>query len=316
MTNLQEQYAELAALTQLYLLQEYASGDRIMASSETYQFFKNKSLEQQLKKIEQHKTEIASSLQPAHQGLTSQRPIVPAIERVPSVPSTAYVPDPLLRKQEPIDPPKIESDAPQKARVEKVPTPEKSIASEKNPAPEAVVVREKNSEKAIALEPLTEIALLDYAELMIIFAQKFPNIQLFPAPPLETSCVLPSAQVDVLILLYNEEGKSLAFIQNLAKAIQLLIGPVEIVRAKNIEKENRWEEIMLKKNPRLMITSYAGMQSLPNLMKKLRESPRQGQHFIDKVPLCLLSDISIYFKEPRLKQPLWQSILALFPHGK
>ncbi len=63
---------------------------------------------------------------------------------------------------------------------------------------------------------------------------------------------------------------------------------------------------------RLVIASDYDLYLQPELMKVYREAPQQGKHYLNKTPLLLLSDLSLYLKEPQLKSLLWRAICNEF----
>jgi len=56
------------------------------------------------------------------------------------------------------------------------------------------------------------------------------------------------------------------------------------------------------------MTSDYGIYSLSELMKHYKEDNRHNKRFLNKVPLLLLPDVSVYLKEPLLKLSLWRSL--------
>lgn len=299
MTTLKEQYAELVALAQLYLLQEHPSGSWLTADSDTFNYFKRYALQTQQKR--------SAPTPPPRQQPSPEA--VPAIEQTTAPVESAA---PHTHKQPPTPP------APADTPKDPVLTPPTRLM--KDPLNTAGPTKKapKEVSTGFILEPLTEIPTLNDSELKKAFLERFPFVNWLEVPvkDLHTAEASPQTAANIVILLYSEAGKTLAFMHNLAKAIQLTTGNVEVISASQIEAENGWEEFLKSKKLRLIITSYGGAQSLPGLMTYAKESPKQGNHYFGKVPACLLSDVNIYLKEPQLKLPLWQSIQSLYHHGK
>ena len=65
-------------------------------------------------------------------------------------------------------------------------------------------------------------------------------------------------------------------------------------------------------NLRLIIASDYGLYLQPKLMAYYREVTQQGKHFVNNIPLLLLSDLALYLKEPQLKSLLWRAICKEF----
>lgn len=285
MTTPRKCYAELIALAQLYIFQEYSRGQWIETDRETFERFK------------------------AHALKGMQKTAVPPRPIAPLPPDKVEVSKPLSAN--------IQSPAAKPTEAEKAaPAPpqaalEASLPEEKASAPQKTEI----TPKRFKLEPMTEAPPLDYSELRKLLNEKFPNISLLPIP--ECAASMPKSEnPQVILLTFQENGRHLAFIQNLAKAVQLTLGPAKTIAAASIENEGKWDEFLKTKGLRLIIASYSGLQTLPGLMRYFKESPKQGRHYLDRLPVCLLSDIEIYLKEPQLKLPLWQSIQALLKHGK
>jgi hypothetical protein len=75
-----------------------------------------------------------------------------------------------------------------------------------------------------------------------------------------------------------------------------------------IEKENGWNLFLSQENLKLVIACDHSIWALTNLIKYYKEIPLNKEHFLQKTPLFMLPDISIYFKEPLLKKSLWSSL--------
>ena len=116
----------------------------------------------------------------------------------------------------------------------------------------------------------------------------------------------------VVILSFRGEEKELAFLKNVAHAISLRLAPARVIQASKWEKENGWQAITHSPDLRLVIASDYDLYLQPELMKVYREAPLQGKHYLNKTPLLLLSDLSLYLKEPQLKSLLWRAICNEF----
>lgn len=121
-----------------------------------------------------------------------------------------------------------------------------------------------------------------------------------------------SESASILILSFQEQEKHLAFLKNIAHAISLHLAPARILFASNLEKENLWETILKRSQLRLVIANDYELYLQPRLMNHYREHPQQGKHYLNDIPLLLLSDPSLYLKEPQLKPLLWRAICNEF----
>ena len=270
-------YAELTALTRQYILQEHEPTDWVESASETYHYFKRLALE---------KKEVTTPPQPVAK---------PAIV-LPSKPL-------IIAEQSP--PPQKPSPPPQPP-VENIPPPPpvtevKSLPKKKPP---------------FELEPFGTPPIHDLHDLQKIISEKFPQQQIIETPPsdliarqINGAWQKQSSAIAVFILSFNEPPQQKAFLANLAKAINLLLAPAIVVNAHKLENEKGWETALKSPDLKLIIATDYGVYALPELMKHYKDQPREAKHYLGSTPLCLLSDISIYLKEPKLKPSLWKAIL-------
>lgn len=306
MLSFKEQYAELVALAQLYFFQEYPTGGFLNAERETYQYFKEYAISQ--KKISSPQIENSPpSIDPS---IHKNQPVKNSIQLGVGISQhrNTYV----KTSPEPGEKLRVEEEEHIKPQLEKTP-PQELLSQQIEPVKKNL---KKRPDKFIP-EAIKNTPELDYAELRQIFMEKFPHIPVLDEIPSGSNNLPPKLSdiVQVIILTYHENDNTRTFIQNLANAITTHLGPVQILDAEQTEKANGWEDLIKKNGLRLIISSYAGMQSFPGLMKHFKEA-KNGCHLIGKTPICLLSDINIYLKEPHLKRPLWQSIQSLYHHGK
>lgn len=305
MTTKQERYAELVALAQLYLLQEHDPKAWLPTDAETFKYFKAYAQE---KKQKQAAAVNASTQVPA------SRPALPIRPPLP-IPLSSAAPKEASRNslaQPTAQPEEVAAQAPSAPQ-------EEVRCSLPEPKPIETPLKNTPSEppKSFRLEPFVEIPAANDAELKKIFLEKFPGVSWLetPLPDLPAQEQSRTTSAEIVILVYKETGKSLQFLQNFANAIQTSFGKAEIVSAAKIERLNAWEDFLNSNPLRLIVTSYAGAQSLPGLMKHFRESPKQGHLFFGKIHAVPLTDINLYLREPQLKRPLWQSIQSLLSRG-
>lgn len=277
-----ERYTELLALTQLYLLQEYPNKGSIPVGLDTYNYFKQLALQQK------SQNQKAPTIAPMPMPTKPPSPLPPAPQKtqVPSVPqNTATVP--------PVPEPQI-----------KPATQEKTVASK--------------SENFV-LEPISVVTPTELNDVRQAVTERFPAQKIVDTIPSndetkknESGWHKEMGVPEVVILSFTEVPSQVIFLQNIAKAIQdRLSTTAQVMSAGQLEQEGSWEALLNAKGIRLIIASDHALPTVPRLMQYYRELPKHAKYFVGKVPLCLMSDISLYQSEPQLKAPLWKMIQSM-----
>lgn len=287
MNSIKEQYAELVALTQLFLLREFSIKDKQITDPQTYTFFKTQLPKEPIQ---------CPSIQPVSIKTTPPKPTVNSMPLTPPSP---------IASLPPITPP------PEPAKPE--PQIEKPIA----PAP----MIKKNS--VIAFEPLPHPVPVDFHEIKQIFKEHFSHYPILEEIPSDQQAktIKNAWQIEqnippIIILSFNEQEKSRAFLHAIADAISRHLAPARVLSGPQIEKEKKWDLVLKSKELRLVIASDYGLYLLPELMKCYKEAPKQAKHYLYQTPLLLLSDLTLYLKEPQLKPLLWKAICKEFNASK
>lgn len=292
MSNLKNNFSELVALTQLYLLREYNPSDKLVIDPQTHAYFRNTmknsvaspKINQEVPPIETQRTSYTSS------------------EKIPNV-SPRVTQQPVQSNPKISAPPTVVTQQPSK------PLPETIVQPVKDKPVKAQV-------RSFNLEPLqpTE-ATNEWNDFKQVLNEHFPTYTINEKIPPDTRAqkIKSSWQMEqtippVIILSFNDQNNHLAFIKNIAKAITLNLAPARVISAITIEQENGWKELLNTPQLRLIITSDYGLYLLPGLMQHYKEVPKTAQHFLHRTPLLLLSDLSLYLKEPQLKPLLWRAI--------
>lgn len=300
MTSIQERYNELLTLTQVYLFREFSLKDTQVANPETFHFFKKK-------------LASAPSLIPIPQHKQNQQPLQPsASQRNAPLPPAPYP------RQEPSKPPSDTILQPKAASPVKTAAPlidevPPTIAEDKSPVKSA-------GSKEVALTPLPSSSTQrDQREFWQLFQTQFPTTPLSEAVPADTIAKkIKDAWLNeqmippIIILSFHDGEKHLAFLKNIARAVSLRLAPARVISAPKIEQEKKWEAMLSSTGLRLVIASDYGLYMQPGLMKNYREVPQQAKHYLNNIPLLLLSDLSLYLKEPQLKPLLWRAICNEF----
>ncbi len=235
----------------------------------------------------------------------SPYPFKPKDPVQPEEPPLRITPKPTLPPiQKPLPPP-----------IRKLPTPPQPPPSETNGQKKSTEVQPLG----FTLEPLPEGKVLELSEFKVLYANRFPNHPIL-GHPLEDSEAHSSAQQDtseqypqVVLLSFSGNPKISAFLQNLARSIQLRWKlKTNVIAAHQWEQEKAWEGLLTNSATKLILASDYGLQTLPELLKHYKEAPKQSHHFLGNKPLLLLSDITVYMRETHLKLTLWQAISAQF----
>jgi hypothetical protein len=115
---------------------------------------------------------------------------------------------------------------------------------------------------------------------------------------------------EITFLLLQEGVKERAFLQELVKAVNLVIKPAKLLDGRRLEEEKKWD-LFLKTSELKWIFASSGLPQWPELLRYYREIPAAGSHFLGEKPLHFLAPISTYFKTPLLKRSLWQKLSSL-----
>lgn len=289
MNPLKEQYAELLALTQLYLLHEFPEKAWIPVSMPFYQWIR------------------ATHQPPPKTASIPSTPIQPAATQptpLPTPPSPLPAPAaPKKAEAPPQHTPTPPKPAPQKA-PEPIPPPQKTEATPRS---------------FFTLEPMTQAVESDLTDIQTILAERFPKQTILKEVPSDTESNLLKKEhtTEAAILLsFLESPEHLTFLTNIAKAIESRLAPAAVVAANDYEQDDRWHTLLQSPALRAIIISSANLQALPKLMKHYREDTTQKKFFLGQVPLVVLSDISLYFQEPTRKRALWDEITKVVGNNK
>lgn len=303
MSTVQERYSELVSLTQLFLLREYPLYQTKTVDPTTHIFFQ--------------KWKTASSAYPP---MRKERPTISTSPALPTRPTpstpiraTTYPPTP-----DPI-PPIPSSDPVPPDRLSPQPSPSPS------PDPQTPVIRDKASAvkqgaELLTLEPLsTPTTQFDKQGFWQLFHTIFPQVTLCDVIPsdararkLKNAWKNEALIPPVVLLSFHEEDKQNRFLKNLAHAISLRLAPARVLSVAALEREKKWDSLLHSSQLRLVIACDYALYSQPGLMTYYREEPQLGKHFLHHTPLLLLSDLSLYLKQPPLKSLLWRAICNEF----
>jgi hypothetical protein len=302
MKLIKDYYAELLSLTQLFLLREHSLKDVRMVDPTSMNFFQKKGqppLSSSAPKkvqpapisapeIKNSKISLQSAISEAPQ--PEARPVEARQESLPAQPLPTFA---------------------QPSSVQQTPV---------IPTSQPPVIQDKISKgKGFSLEPFVSASSQENSEWWNLSQTLFPEWVLSKAIPSDViaqknkNAWLKSQEIPpVIILSFHDNEQQQTFLKNIAQAISLRLAPAQVVSASQIEKENGWENILNASQLRLVIAGDYGLYLHPKLMRFYKELPQQGKHFLNQTPLLLLSDLSLYLKEPQLKPLLWRAICNEF----
>lgn len=105
------------------------------------------------------------------------------------------------------------------------------------------------------------------------------------------------------ILYQGTEYRS--FITRIAKAIDIAFGSCNVV---DVVPEKKWDLFLESENLKLIIAPDTLIFGTKELLSFYQENPQQKKRKLGNIPLLLLPDLSLYFKDPYLKRALWNVI--------
>jgi hypothetical protein len=314
MTQPKELYKELLALTQIHLLQHYPNKGAVATDLNTYTYFKQIALQQKLQNQQLPPVAAQTGLKPTVSPTTTHQLKPQAPQLTPIVPMSPGVLSTKAQERQTITQiaeTKISQPMPYQTTTN-IPENKHEASSKASSQDKAVTTKTG----LFVLEPVTKVTPVEFNDIRQLIIERFPSQKILDQIPSdkeakknETARSKEMTVPEVLILSFTEIPKEVAFLQNIAKAIQdRLMKTVQIIIASKLEQEGSWSRILGSKTLRLIIACDHGLPTVPGLMQHYREAPRHAKYYAGKVPLCLMSDISLYLNEPQLKPPLWKTI--------
>lgn len=219
MSSLPAQAAELAALIQLYLKQEYTPQEWIFSEQESHSFFRKHA---QSKK----KPEEAVRKELPRQSIPQNSPPPPVPKEIlkqelkPQQLTVFINPEP--------------SPAPKPVQKETVATAEKKTIVEK---------------KKFHLEPFPKPAAIDLQDIRSVLVEKFPKITLLDSIPDNKVAITP-----VVILYKQATPAELSFLKNLMQAISISLAKTSLFESFIIQQESLWKQVLESTELKLIIT--------------------------------------------------------------
>lgn len=289
-----QKYRQLLSLTQSYLLEEYTSKDWIATDQASFLFF------QKYHPFHEPKKGSSAPVEPLQ--MAQHRPA--PISRPAPIPPPAQPLAPIKQERPSLPPPPLS-----------VPASAAAAPPPPTPAPP--------KKTSFTLEPLSAPEKLDFEKTEKTFRELFPHLPLIAGIPEDTEAKKIGNrwkkelfEPEIVILSFNEPLPSKTFLKNLAQAVHLHLGQAAIYPAHVIEQKNKWEDLFASKKLKLILTTDLGMYSLPKLMGFYKESPNKSVRYLGDIPVLLMTDPALYFKQPTLKFSLWRALTSLLQHPK
>lgn len=286
MTSIHQRYAELLNLTQLYLLREYSLQHAKMVDPVVWKAIQKKTKVPAAMPIHTNTPSFEKAALPLQKNEIPLRAVIPPLSSVKDVTETEK--------------------PPAAATASEI---AKSSPSRKSPPASFLQPIEPVREAMATASPH------EFKEFWKTCQTLFPEWKLSEKIPCDAiakknkQAWLKNQEISPVILLsFHENEQQFSFLKNIAQAISLRLAPTRVMQADKLEKENGWEQVLNSPHLRLIIASDYGLYLQPKLMQFYREEPDQNKHFLNQIPLLLLSDLSLYLKEPQLKSLLWRAI--------
>lgn len=96
-----------------------------------------------------------------------------------------------------------------------------------------------------------------------------------------------------------------AYVSRIAKAIDTVYGSCRLV---DMTQGKKWDLFLESENLKLIIAPDAFIFGSKELLPFYQETPQQKIRKLGNIPLLLLPDLSLYYKDPYLKRSLWNVI--------
>lgn len=329
MSTLQQEYLHLISLTKLYLLKETSLKGQLRVSRDDLEYFREtfrKSKSEKKSKLKQESPAIVDPReQPTIISINEDRGTIIDLTQL-KLDEVRSPENPILSaKHTPVPPLSIEpthvsvSTPPLPPQSE--PTPVETIAQADTTYSEPLSkVKQTEKQSFLKLEPiLSPLKPSCSTEWAQIFKNLFPNVPIYENPPADLVAKKFQNQwkqaqeiLPVAILAFHKDKVHEGFLKSIAQAITLRLAPARVIFADEWKKSNSWSHLIEAPHLRLVIANDYEIYMQPELMQYYKENANEGKHFLGKTPLLLLSDLSLYLKEPSLKALLWRAICNEF----
>ena len=185
------------------------------------------------------------------------------------------------------------------------------------PKPVAVVVAPP---KPVGLKPLkVEKEILPPSDIAAKFHRLFPGVFLHNEIPsdkkareVKNGWKIKSRLIDVPIFASREQEAFLPLLTNIAKAIDASFAPSRVIQIEAIEAKDVWETLLDPNYIRLILCPDVILWSSKGLVNHYKQQPLKSIQKLGEIDLILLPDLSLYLKDPLLKQALYNMLSQYF----
>lgn len=116
-------------------------------------------------------------------------------------------------------------------------------------------------------------------------------------------------QVKAPCIIIAEKKEQLAFLQNIALAIEKSFIPAQVLEAEKLLDHLEWKTLLQHRS--LIIAPSSLIWNDPSFVKMVKATPQRKEIFLCDSPLLLLAEIDLYRKKPDLKRALWNQLRLL-----
>ena len=191
------------------------------------------------------------------------------------------------------------------------PTPKKEILKTTAPPPTFVKSEEKkHDDPSIKLETPSTPTKEPTETLRKILFGIDPELYLHDKPPSDArvkrikEAWKEKRDTPTITILF--QGRAYRpFVMNIAKAIDITFATCRIVE---VETGKKWDLFLDSPNLKFIIAPDHLIFSTKELLSFYKENPQEKVRYLGKIPLLLLPDLSLYYKDPYLKRSLWNVI--------
>ncbi len=154
-----------------------------------------------------------------------------------------------------------------------------------------------------------------FEDLRRLFAKISPHFRILDEIPKDEQAKQISERwktrnqaASISLLFHQESEPHRQLLEHLAQALDVAFGGARLIQCSPIEKEKQWEAFLSVPELKTVIICDSTLWQLPNLLQYFREVPSHSERYLQKTPLFLLPDLSLYLKDPLLKRSLWKAL--------
>lgn len=203
----------------------------------------------------------------------------------PPVKKREIIPSPPPKKPEPPPSPKVETPPPK-------------------------VVKEVVKKPGFELEPPSVPSKEPTESMRKILQEIDPDLFLHDSPPSDEGArrikeAWKEKRDTPTIPILFQGRKYRPFLESIAKAIDITFGTCRLIE---VEEKKKWDLFLESPNLKLIIAPDYLIFQAKELLPFYRENPQEKVRHLGEIPLLLLPDLSLYYKDPYLKRSLWNVI--------